>query len=137
MKRYVKWIAVGIVAMLGVALLQEDSISLAQNKEATLLAHDVYFTLKDNSPAAKKKLVDACKKYLSGHEGEVFFATGTRDEAFKREVNDTQFDVSLLIVFKSVAAHNQYQDAKRHIEFINENKANWKTVRVFDSAVQR
>ena len=137
MRRTVKWIAGGIVALLGFAVLQDVNVSNAQNKEGVLLAHDVYFSLKDNSPAEKKKLVEACKKYLSGHDGEVFFAAGTRDEAFKREVNDTQFDVTLLIVFKDVAAHDKYQDAKRHIQFIKENKDNWKTVRVFDSAVQR
>jgi len=32
----------------------------------------VYFTLKDNSPEAAQKLVDALQKYLSKHEGEVF-----------------------------------------------------------------
>ncbi|MBI3823595.1 MAG: Dabb family protein [Planctomycetes bacterium] len=102
-----------------------------------MLSHDVYFSLKDNSPANKKKLVDACKKYLSGHEGEVFFAAGTLAEALKREVNDLQFDVALHIVFKDQAAHDKYQDAKRHQQFIDENKDNWKKVRVFDSFVER
>ena len=106
-------------------------------KDAKLLAHDVYFQLKDGSPQAKQKLVDACKKYLSGHPGEVFFATGVRGEEFNRKVNDMEFDVSLLIVFKDKAAHDTYQDAKRHIQFIDENKDNWKNVRVFDSYVQR
>jgi hypothetical protein len=102
-----------------------------------LLSHDVYFSLKDNSPAAKQKLVDACKKYLSGHEGEVFFATGMRAEEFKRDVNDQGFDVALQIVFKDMKSHDKYQDAKRHLEFIAENKDNWTKVRVFDSMVQR
>ena len=30
-----------------------------------MLAHNVYFSLNDKSPAAKKKLVKACKKYLA------------------------------------------------------------------------
>ena len=34
-----------------------------------MLAHNVYFTLHDNSAAAKEKLVAACKKYLTGHPG--------------------------------------------------------------------
>ena len=34
------------------------------------------------------------------------------------------------------AAHDTYQDAPRHKQFIDENKDNWKKVRVFDSAVQ-
>ena len=29
-----------------------------------MLAHSVFFSLHDNSPAAIKKLVNACKKYL-------------------------------------------------------------------------
>ena len=102
-----------------------------------MLSHDVYFSLKDNSPQAKKKLVAACKKYLSGHQGEVFFAAGTLAESLKREVNDVQFDVALHIVFKDMASHDKYQEAKRHLQFIDENKDNWKKVRVFDSIVER
>jgi hypothetical protein len=102
-----------------------------------LLSHDVYFTLKDNSAEAKKKLVDACRKYLSKHPGEVFFAVGPRSEELKRPVNDQDFDVALHIVFSGLAAHDKYQDAPRHKQFIEENKDNWKKVRVFDSVVQR
>ena len=42
-----------------------------------MLAHMVYFTLKDRSPAAVQKMVDACQKYLPGHPGVIFFAAGT------------------------------------------------------------
>src|SRR5436190_19072649 len=101
------------------------------------IAHTVYFALKDNSPAAKQKLVDACKKYLSGHPGEVFFAAGTLAEDLDRPVNDRNFDVALHIIFRDRAAHDKYQDAARHKQFIEQNKANWKQVRVFDSVVQR
>jgi hypothetical protein len=137
MRRTLTYLSIGIVALLGIVLLNGGSVSNAQQKEGTLLSHDVYFSLKDNSLEAKKKLVDACKKYLSGHEGEVFFAAGMRAEEFKRDVNDQQFDVALHIVFKGIKSHDKYQDAKRHHEFIEANKANWKTVRVFDSLVQR
>jgi hypothetical protein len=107
----------------------------AGKKEKTMLSHDVYFTLKDNSPQAKQDLVDACKKYLSNHPGTVFFAAGTLAEDYKREVNDRGFDVALHIVFADNAAHDKYQEAERHKQFIAEGKANWKTVRVFDSVV--
>jgi hypothetical protein len=106
-------------------------------KSEGLLAHCVYFSLKDNSAPARQKLVAACKKYLSKHPGEVFFAAGTLAEDLKREVNDRDFDVSLLIVFASKAAQDQYQEAARHKQFIAENRDNWKKVRVFDSVVQR
>jgi hypothetical protein len=95
----------------------------------------VYFTLKDNSADAKKKLVEACKKYLKEHDGVLFFAAGTRAEDFKREVNDVEWDVALHLIFKSKAAHDKYQDAAMHKQFIEENKDNWKKVRVFDSEI--
>lgn len=101
-----------------------------------VLAHDVYFTLVDKSPAAVQELVDACRKHLSGHEGTVFFATGTRATELAREVNDTAYDVSLHVYFRDRAAHDAYQDHPRHLQFIAENKANWAKVRVFDSWVE-
>jgi heme-degrading monooxygenase HmoA len=102
-----------------------------------LLAHNVYFTLKDNSPAAKEKLAAACKKYLSQHAGTLFFAAGTLCAELKREVNDREFDVALHVIFDSKSAHDQYQEAATHKQFIAENKENWKKVRVFDSVVER
>jgi hypothetical protein len=100
------------------------------------LAHDVYFTLHDASPAARQKLVDACRLYLSGHEGSVFFAAGVREEEMARDVNDRGFDVSLHVYFRDKAAHDAYQEHPRHKQFIAEMSANWKTVRVFDSWVE-
>ena len=97
------------------------------------LAHMVYFKLKDTSGAARAKLVAACKLYLTGHEGTVYFATGTLAGDLKREVNDQDFDVSLHIVFANKAAQDKYQDHPRHLKFVEENKENWEKVRVFDS----
>jgi len=137
MRRTLLFTSVAIIGLAAHALLQSVSSSHAQQKESNMLSHDVYFSLKDNSPEAKRKLVAACKKYLSGHQGEVFFAAGTLAESLKREVNDVQFDVALHIVFKDMASHDKYQEAKRHQQFIDENKDNWKKVRVFDSIVER
>lgn len=100
-----------------------------------MVGHMVYFTLNDASDEAKQKLVDACQKYLTGHPGLTFFAAGTRVPDLSREVNDKTFDVALQTVFESREAHDAYQVAERHIQFINENKPNWKTVRVFDAYV--
>jgi hypothetical protein len=98
-----------------------------------LLAHNVYFTLNDASTAAKTSLIEACRSYLAGHPGTVLFAVGTRDEELSRPVNDRDFDVGLHIVFESRSAHDRYQVDPRHLQFIEENKVNWKKVRVFDS----
>lgn len=124
------------------SLLVLASLSLALTpaspaaEPARALAHDVYFTLRDASPEAKQKLVDACRLYLTGHEGTVFFAAGTRAGEMTREVNDQGYDVSLHVYFRDKTAHDAYQEHPRHKKFIAEMNANWKTVRVFDSWVE-
>ena len=135
-----KRLACGIV--LGLALAAFVGLGRRERTEAaeegaTMLAHNVFFSLKDNSAESKKKLVDACKKYLTRHDGEVFFAAGTRAEALNRDVNDREFDVSLHLIFTNQAAHDAYQDAERHKQFIEENRETWKKVRVFDSIVSK
>jgi len=121
-----------VLAFLGLGLTPSAPAAEAGRS----LAHDVYFTLQDASPAAKQKLVDACRLYLAGHEGTAFFATGVRAEGMARDVNDRGFDVSLHVYFRDQAAHDAYQEHPRHKQFIAEMSANWKTVRVFDSWVE-
>lgn len=108
-----------------------------KGKKGPMIGHMVYFKLKDASPAAQKKLVDACYKYLTKHDGEVYFAAGTLAADLKREVNDRDWDVGLHIVFRDMKAHDTYQDHPRHNQFIDENKDNWAKVRVFDSLISK
>ena len=100
------------------------------------LVHDVYFELNDDSEIARSKLVEDCYKYLSDHPGIVFFAAGQLVESHEREVNVRDWQVSLHIVFKSKDCHDRYQNAPDHHKFIEENKENWKSVRVFDSFIK-
>jgi peptide methionine sulfoxide reductase MsrA len=95
----------------------------------------VYFTLNDPTDANVRQLVDACKKYLDGHPGVVYFSVGTLNKELARPVNDHGYQVALNVVFESREAHDQYQVAERHLQFINEQKPNWKQVRVFDSDI--
>jgi hypothetical protein len=125
----------GLFVAVSLALLAGRHTEAAGKGKGPMIGHMVYFALKDNSPAAKDKLVAACKKYLSKHPGEVYFGAGTLVDDLNRPVNDRDWDVALHIVFADRKAHDQYQDAKRHQQFIDENKDNWKKVRVFDSQV--
>lgn len=96
-------------------------------------AHMVFFTLAEDTKENREKLVGACQKHLSGHEGTVYFSAGTLAEDLDREVNDQDFDVSLHLVFANKKAHDTYQTHPRHLKFIEENKSLWSKVRVFDS----
>lgn len=99
------------------------------------LAHIVVFDLNDDSEDARQNLVAAAQKHLSGHDGTVYFSVGVLVPDLARPVNDHEFSVALHVVFENRAAHDVYQQHERHLQFIAENKGNWKRVRVFDSYV--
>lgn len=97
-----------------------------------MLAHNVYFTLHDPSAANIQQLIGACHKYLSKHPGTALYCAGTVSD-LDREVNDRDWHVGLHLIFNDRAAHDAYQVHPEHLKFIEENKALWKKVRVFDS----
>ncbi len=97
------------------------------------LVHNVFFTLKDPSPANIAALIAASHKYLPHHEGIAYYSAGTLCEDLRREVNDLEFHVGLHIAFKDRAAHDVYQVSSLHNQFIGECKGLWAKVRVFDS----
>lgn len=97
------------------------------------LAHHVFFTLADDSEASVNRLLAACEQYLTDHDGVLDFAVGRRDTTLNRPVNNTDYHVSLHIVFRDRAAHDVYQTAPRHLEFIAQEKETWKSVAIFDS----
>jgi len=99
------------------------------------LAHHVFFTLEDSTDGNITTLIKACQTYLTGHEGVAEFSVGRRVPDLNRPVN-AHYDVSLHVVFDDRAAHDAYQIAPRHLEFIAEQKTTWKQVQVFDSDLE-
>ena len=93
----------------------------------------VYFTLTDDSESKIQELVDSCNKYLDNHPGLVYFSVGRLNKELARPVNDLGYHVAINVVFDGRASHDIYQAAPRHLQFIAEQKPNWKQVRVFDS----
>ncbi len=97
------------------------------------LAHSVFFTLKDRSPESRARFLASCEKYLTGHEGVASFSVGTIAEDVVEPVSDREFDVALLMVFRDKKAGDAYQKSPRHQKFVEENRAHFAKVRVFDS----
>ncbi len=122
-------LAASVIATMG------SLYAMATNAPDQQVGHIVFFKLKDGSAANRAKLVAACDKYLSGHDGVVYYSAGIIGDDFKRDVNDRDFDVALHVVFANKAAHDKYQTAPRHEEFIAEAKPGWEKVRVFDSYI--
>ncbi len=103
--------------------------------EPTTFSHSVYFTLKEQTPKMRDRLVAACHQYLTEHPGTIHFSAGSRATEYQRPVNDQEFDVALVTVFASEADHEKYQVSQRHQQFIAEQKETWAQVRVFDALV--
>lgn len=98
--------------------------------------HNVYFSLKDSAPDKVQALLDDCQTYLSPQAGVVSFSCGVLEAGLSRDVNDTDFDVSLHILFDTREAHDIYQSDDQHNVFIDRNKDNWDNVRVFDTIIK-
>jgi len=97
------------------------------------LSHMVYFTLNDDSEPKIQELMQSCQHYLSDHPGVVYFSVGRLNKDLARPVNDLGYEVTINVVFDSRESHDLYQIAPRHLQFIAEQKPNWKQVRIFDS----
>jgi len=123
----------GLLIAASVALAGSLSRGATKAAEGPQLAHMVYFKLKDNSGASRARLAAACKLYLSGHAGTVYFGTGTLAGDLNGQFNDREFDVSLHLVFVNKEALDKYHEHPRHQKFVDENKDKWEKIRVFDS----
>ena len=133
----IKLVIPAAVLMLMCAMVTMAGEGQPDKKDGPQQAHIVFFSLTDNSPAEVQKVVDLCNKYLTKHDGEVFFAVGTLAKDRKREVNDQDFDVSLHVVFASREAHDKYQNSEGHKQFVKEMTGKYKKIRIFDSYVSR
>jgi hypothetical protein len=99
-----------------------------------MIAHNVYFTLHDNRPAAVRALIDDCHRYLAPMPGIVFYAVGTPLDADPSST-DRGFDVALHVVFQDRAALDAYMSDPAHVELIAKHESNWKDIQGFDSSV--
>jgi hypothetical protein len=125
----------GLVLVALVAAFALDAVArLAANAEPQL-AHMVFFALKDHSKESREKFLASCEKYLSDHEGTVYFSVGTiaEDKDLEEPVSVKDFDVALHVVFENKAAKAKYLASDRHKQFVDENRESFAGVRVFDS----
>src|SRR5262245_8357105 len=97
-----------------------------------LLRHDVYFTLREDTPEARAALCEACRR-LGSLDGVLELSVGPRVEELDRPVNDQSFDLALHVLFRDRTAHDRYQVAPEHQALLAEWSPRFEAVRVFDS----
>ena len=112
-----------------------DAVARLVGKADPQLAHMVFFALKDHTKESREKFIASCEKYLSEHEGTVYFSVGTiaEDKDVEEPVSVKDFDAALHVVFESKAAKATYLASERHKRFVEENRESFAGVRVFDS----
>ena len=110
----------GLACALALVLAFEASARIGKAPEPKL-AHMVFFGLKDHSKDSRDKLIAACEKYLTGHEGCVSFSLGTRAEDVDEAASVKEFDVALHVVFSSKEGKLTYLKSPRHDQFVKEN----------------
>lgn len=97
-----------------------------------VFVHHVFFWLKSpGSQADLEKLLEGLKK-LSSVKTIRNFHIG-KPAATKREVIDTSYDVSWLVLFATKEDQDSYQADPVHLRFVEECSSLWSKVVVYDS----
>jgi hypothetical protein len=99
-----------------------------------LFLHAIFFRLTDAS--VRTRFMEACKKYLSGHPGQVYFAIGPRAREINRDVSALGFDVAVTMVFASFADYRRYRESEPHREFITRTAGMSPEREVYDAHVE-
>lgn len=101
--------------------------------DTPLLFHQVFFWLKNPGAKADRDQLIAGLKALKAVEVIQQLHIGVPASTEKRDVVDNSYDVSELMVFKSVEDQKRYQDHPLHQKFVADCGHLWSKVVVYDS----
>jgi hypothetical protein len=105
----------------------------AEKKNKPMLAHHVYFWLKNpDSAEDRKKLIQGLKT-LGKIETVRQIHIGVPAATEKRDVVDNSYSASELLFFDDLAGQNVYQEHPIHKKFVEDCSALWTKVIVYDS----
>jgi hypothetical protein len=131
----VRNVLIGLALFALVASFALDAAARLVERAEPQLAHMVFFALKDRSKESRERFIASCEKFLSDHDGTIYFSVGTiaEDKDVEEPVSVKDFDVALHVVFENKAAKASYLASDRHKKFVDENRESFAGVRVFDS----
>jgi len=127
------WAKAALVAALGAAGGAAAVGGLTRERDAEVVAHTVYFTMKESTRENIDKCIAACKKYASKHEGLILFACGERAEPPAMPISDKDFHVAQVLIFTSREALEKYSKSEDRQKFVAEGRPLWSKVRVFET----
>lgn len=99
-----------------------------------MVLHTVHFWLKEKvSEEQKNQFLQGIDDFLSAVEEVQRAEYGVSAKTPARDVVDHSFDMSMFVLFNTVADHNVYQTHPAHNVFVESFKDLWEKVQVRDS----
>ncbi|MCC5937220.1 MAG: Dabb family protein [Lunatimonas sp.] len=98
-----------------------------------MIVHQVFFWLHQPDKDLTA-VMEGCKKIGSVSTAKDF-SVGVPAKTPKRAVIDDSYHIALTVYFDSVSDHDVYQDHPDHLRFIEDHKAKWAKVQVYDFEV--
>lgn len=98
-----------------------------------MFSHVVIFWTDPANPKAADELIAGGQRYLAPIPGVLHFHIG-KMVGSHRAVVDQTYQVALNLVFPSKQAQDEYQVHPEHLKFVDNCKALWKKVTVYDFA---
>lgn len=123
--------AVKTVALGGAAVVSGGA-SATSSPDGTKIVHHVFFWLKRPGSAEDRDQLIAGLRGLKKIEVIRNLQIGVPASTEKRDVVDSSFDVSELMLFDSVADQKVYQDHPIHQDFVAKCSHLWSKVIVYD-----
>ena len=119
---------VALAGSTGIFAINSSSVMAAKN----MFIHHVYFWLKNpSSNEDRQKLIEGLEKLSKVKTIKMFHLGKPADT--NRDVIDTSYSVSWLLVFDDKASEESYQVDPIHLNFVETCKHLWQKVVVYDS----
>jgi hypothetical protein len=101
-------------------------------QDTGVFVHTVLFWLNDGvDETEKRELIEDCRSLLGSISTVRYLAVGIPADT-PRGVVDNSYQVGLVVHFDDTAGHDHYQEAEKHLEFIERNQEKWRRVQVYD-----
>ena len=97
-----------------------------------IFIHHVYFWLTEPGNTGHKELLIEGLKKLSAVTTILRYSIGVPANT-SREVIDSSYSVSWILIFNNAADQDSYQTDPIHLRFVDECKNLWKRVQVYDT----